>query len=137
MVKSARWVSLLRRVTSMGRHELLDRLRQQLTARADLLRHLSGYDFASGMQGETAGPQGRFFFTPAEAAARCALLKQVFPAQADDIVFRAEKICHHHFDLLGYENPNSFGRAFRTWEGIPPSDWREAHRPSPANALQN
>lgn len=104
MVKSARWVSLLRRVTSMGRHELLDRLRQQLTARADLLLHLSGHDFASGMQRETAGPKGRFFFTPAEAAARCALLKQVFPAQADDIVFRAEKICQHRFDLLGYEN---------------------------------
>lgn len=27
--------------------------------------------------------------------------------------------------LLGFENPNSFGRAFRNWEGIPPSDWRE------------
>ena len=32
------------------------------------------------------------------------LLKQVFPSQADDIVVRAEKICRHRFDLLGYEN---------------------------------
>ena len=32
--------------------------------------------------------------------------------------------------LLGFEDPNSFGRAFRTWEGIPPSDWRETHRGS-------
>jgi len=32
--------------------------------------------------------------------------------------------------LLGFEDPNSFGRAFRTWEGIPPSDWRETHRSS-------
>jgi len=30
--------------------------------------------------------------------------------------------------LLGFEDPNSFGRAFRGWEGVPPSDWREAHR---------
>lgn len=30
--------------------------------------------------------------------------------------------------LLGFEDPNSFGRAFRAWEGVPPSDWREAHR---------
>ncbi|MEG9432378.1 AraC family transcriptional regulator [Terriglobus sp. ADX1] len=30
--------------------------------------------------------------------------------------------------LLGFENPNSFGRAFRSWEGVPPSDWRETHR---------
>src|SRR6201995_3400451 len=27
--------------------------------------------------------------------------------------------------LLGFEDPNSFGRAFRGWEGMPPSDWRE------------
>ena len=32
--------------------------------------------------------------------------------------------------LLGFEDPNSFGRAFRTWEGIPPSDWRDSHRDS-------
>lgn len=30
--------------------------------------------------------------------------------------------------LLGFEDPNSFGRAFRKWEGMPPSDWRETHR---------
>jgi AraC-like DNA-binding protein len=30
--------------------------------------------------------------------------------------------------LLGYEDANSFVRAFRTWEGMPPATWREAHR---------
>jgi len=30
--------------------------------------------------------------------------------------------------LLGFQDPNSFGRAFRSWEGVPPGDWREAHR---------
>jgi AraC-like DNA-binding protein len=30
--------------------------------------------------------------------------------------------------LLGYEDANSFVRAFRTWEGIPPGHWRETHR---------
>ena len=30
--------------------------------------------------------------------------------------------------LLGFEDPNSFGRAFRNWEGVPPSDWRDTHR---------
>ena len=30
--------------------------------------------------------------------------------------------------LLGFEVPNSFGRAFRNWEGVPPSDWRDTHR---------
>jgi len=36
--------------------------------------------------------------------------------------------------LLGFEDPNSFGRAFRTWEGIPPSDWRETHQRSRLSA---
>ena len=32
--------------------------------------------------------------------------------------------------LLGFEDPNSFGRAFRNWEGMPPSNRRENHRPT-------
>lgn len=30
--------------------------------------------------------------------------------------------------LLGYEDANSFVRAFRTWEGVPPGLWRETYR---------
>jgi len=30
--------------------------------------------------------------------------------------------------LLGYEDSNSFVRAFRTWEGVPPARWRELQR---------
>jgi len=30
--------------------------------------------------------------------------------------------------LLGYNDANSFVRAFRTWEGIPPGRWREQQR---------
>ena len=30
--------------------------------------------------------------------------------------------------LLGYEDSNSFVRAFRTWEGVPPGRWREEQR---------
>jgi AraC-like DNA-binding protein len=34
--------------------------------------------------------------------------------------------------LLGYEDGNSFVRAFRGWEGIPPARWRENQRSSAA-----
>ena len=35
--------------------------------------------------------------------------------------------------LLGYEDSNSFVRAFRGWEGVPPGHWRESQRMRPAN----
>jgi len=35
--------------------------------------------------------------------------------------------------LLGYEDGNSFVRAFRTWEGIPPAQWREQQRAAAAS----
>ncbi len=104
MANASTWNSRLGRLASMDRHELFDRLRQYLTARADALRYGSGHDFASDTKIGPAGPEGRFFFSPADVPSLCTLLKQIFPAQADDIVFRAEKICRHRFDLLGYEN---------------------------------
>jgi hypothetical protein len=88
----------------MDSRELFDRLRQQLTARADLLRYRSGHTFAGQMRLERAEPLARFFFQPGEVPSLCGVLKRVFPSQAHDIVFQAEKICRHQFDLLGYEN---------------------------------
>jgi AraC-like DNA-binding protein len=35
--------------------------------------------------------------------------------------------------LLGYEDANSFVRAFRTWEGVPPTRWRENQRAKAAS----
>jgi AraC-like DNA-binding protein len=35
--------------------------------------------------------------------------------------------------LLGYEDGNSFVRAFRSWEGVPPARWRERQRASAAS----
>ena len=36
--------------------------------------------------------------------------------------------------LLGYEDANSFARAFRGWEGMPPKHWREANQGTAASA---
>jgi AraC-like DNA-binding protein len=37
--------------------------------------------------------------------------------------------------MLGYENPNSFLRAFHLWEGASPGEWRALHRPAQVGAL--
>lgn len=88
----------------MDRRELFDRLRQYLTARTDLLRFRNGtasQNIAALAQPETFG---RFFFVPTEVPALCVELKQVLPSQANNIVLRAERICNHQFDLLGYKD---------------------------------
>ncbi len=103
MANVSPWNRRVGRLTSMDRHELFDRLRQYITARVDVLRYRGG-DALGDAQILPAAPAGRFFFTPAEVPSLCALLKQVFPAQADNIILQAEKICRHRFDLLGYEN---------------------------------
>jgi len=34
--------------------------------------------------------------------------------------------------LVGYEDANSFYRAFRSWAGVTPAEWRSGQRPTDA-----
>ncbi len=98
MVNASTWKRSLVRLTSMDRRELFDRLRQYLTARTDVLRYRGGSEGEPDVR--SAGASGRFYFTPAEVPSLCAVLKQIFPAQSEDVIVQAEKICRHRFDLL-------------------------------------
>src|ERR1700761_960363 len=104
MANHSKWRSRLGRLTAMDRRELLDRLRQSLTSRTDLLRFRNGAD--SQNRAALAQPEtfGRFFFAPSEVPPLCVELKQILPAQANQIIVQAEKICAHRFDLLGYKD---------------------------------
>ena len=99
----AGWKRVYRRVLAMDRAEMVDRIRQQATARVDLARYKLGADFAPRMNSVVAGPQPRFFFSPDAVPGLCSKLRQLFPETAEQIVERAERICQHRFDLLGFD----------------------------------
>jgi hypothetical protein len=103
MAKPSQWTRRLGRLRTMSGEELFDRARQQLTARGDAFRCARGHDLA-GVLPQALGAKGRFFFASSEVEALCGVLKQQFPSIAADIVARAERVCAHRFDLLGYED---------------------------------
>jgi len=88
----------------MDREELFDRLRQFATARADLLLNGRLQQFASQTVAGREPRYGRFFFDAVEIPLVCKALKQILPAQANDILSRADRICRHRFDLLAYDD---------------------------------
>ena len=98
---SAAWKRMYRRLRSMSAPEITDRLRQHAGARIDWLRHKAGSDFASNADG-TSHAQAHFFFSPDQVSGLCSRLRELFPEAADQIIGRAERICKHRFDLLGY-----------------------------------
>jgi hypothetical protein len=100
----ASWNRRFHRVRSMDRLELSDRLRQYVTARTDIFKYGRRGSVAAIVGAGPVGPLGRFFFTSSELRSISAVLKQVFPSQASDIVARADSLCQHRFDLLGYAN---------------------------------
>lgn len=90
------------RLSSMSASELLDRVRQHSTARLDAVRYRMGSRFETAIQDRQRAP--RFFFGPDDVSALCQVLWQRLPHQANTIISRADKICLHRFDLLGYED---------------------------------
>jgi hypothetical protein len=87
----------------MDRAEISERIRQIAAARLDLARYKAGANFAPRMLTAISGSQPRFFFSPDAVPGLCSKLRQVFPETADQIIERAERICEHRFDLLGFD----------------------------------
>ena len=96
------WKKILRKLRNMDRHELRDRSRQELSKRSDVLLARLGYDFAKKPQSPDLVETGKFFFRPDQVENLLRLIRQRLPEEADKIVERANKICSHRFDLLGY-----------------------------------
>ena len=88
----------------MNREELADRMRQELQKRADAILFGLGIDPSRGELRRARTGSRRFFFRSEDVPQWMDLLRERMPQQAETIVKRAEKICRHCFDLLGYED---------------------------------
>ena len=98
------WQKTLRKLWRMDRRELLDRSRQEIAKRSDAVLAACGYDFAKGVPGPALSQTGRFFFRSEDVDRLLHLIRQRLPGEAEKIVARADRICSHRFDLLGYED---------------------------------
>jgi heparinase II/III-like protein len=98
----AGWKRAYRRLREMEGAEIVDRLRQHATARLDWARYKLGSDFSTDII-SVSQAQPRFFFSSEDVPSLCSRLRELFPEAVEQIVRRAERICQHRFDLLGYE----------------------------------
>lgn len=103
MESQSKWARRRARLRAMSWNEMVDRVRQHITARVDAYRARKGQDLSAPFSGDFAKRKGRFFFSSAEIPGICEMLRRV-PGTVSGILACAERICAHRFDLLGYES---------------------------------
>jgi hypothetical protein len=96
--------SLWARVLRMPWDELRTRGRQEFAKRRDAALYRLGKRFGGDAPLVAPTARAHFFFEHGELAARLTLYRSRFPEEAQALLTRAERICQHRFDLLGYEN---------------------------------
>src|SRR5256885_6725228 len=92
------------KLRNMDRREFLDRSRQELSKRADAMLPALGYDFAKRAQLSSSAKRGKFFFTSDQVEQLLNLIRERLPQQSNEIIERANRICAHRFNLLGYND---------------------------------
>jgi len=88
----------------MSAAEVRERGLQEVNKRIDLFRFRLTGKSSPSISGNHAAPAGSFFFSPLQVPEIIRLLRETLPEQVGEIVERADRICAHKFDLLGYEN---------------------------------
>jgi len=118
--------SLFAKLRRMDRDELLGRSAQEVQKRLDDLRAVVGLPPRQPRRGTTT-PAGVFFVPHAQIGAIVQAIQSHLPQQATSLVSRAEKICSHKFDLLGYRDLD-FGDPI-DWSLDPVSGRRASNAP--------
>jgi Heparinase II/III-like protein/Heparinase II/III N-terminus len=98
---------LLRRLSRTTWAEFRFRGTQEIVNRWDGLLYRLGRQGSIGgntKHSRQAEAAPRFFFTGAELPMLVEILQLRFPEAAREIIARADRVCAHRFDLLGYKN---------------------------------
>lgn len=98
-----KWIRRCKRLTEMGWDEIRVRTLQALAKRRDVSWYRMGIPVVNGDQRNGLESGGRFFFQKEELPEILASLWKLFPETAEQTVERAEQLCRHRFDLLGYQ----------------------------------
>lgn len=98
------WKERWQRLQSASGEELRDHLRRYAYAQVDTLRYRTGGGFPATLRDTAGEVEPSFFFAENQIPAIVEALKRRKPAQVEEILSRAERICQHRFDLLGYRD---------------------------------
>lgn len=90
------------RLAGMSWDELRVRTRQEAAKRWHVALRRIGIPSWAEDYNQSIHSSGRFFFSQKELPAILGLLHCLLPDVVNDILVRAEQICRHRFDLLGY-----------------------------------
>jgi hypothetical protein len=98
----------MRRLRQMSPKEVIFRGRQLAWNRCEVIRYRTGLGpmaEKTWMHSPSASlPERRFFFSSADMSALINVIRMRLPEAAEETIERAERICSHRFDLLGYRD---------------------------------
>jgi Heparinase II/III-like protein/Heparinase II/III N-terminus len=94
--------SMFSRVRTMSADQIRVRAQQAILQRRDALYHALGRPPASPGIRLRETRAGRFFFEADAIPAIIQAFREALPNEAESLVDRADRICRHEFDLLGY-----------------------------------
>jgi Heparinase II/III-like protein/Heparinase II/III N-terminus len=103
----SQWSNYVARISAMSAEEIALRCRQAVGKRLDAARSSLGLGFVDGEypRADHASSTG-FFFAAADVPGILSEIELRLPREGAAIRWRADRICEHRFDLLGYEGLN-------------------------------
>ena len=100
----SRWLERCKRIAEMDSAELRLRARQEAAKRGDYVLGRMGVRFMKNGCPPWSQGCGHFFFWPEEVPQIVDWFREHYPEVVEEMIERAERICQHRFDLLGYED---------------------------------